>query len=156
MDLKKNYRKNVAAVILSSNYPSSKDIFLAKRNDMRNAWQFPQGGVDKEEGEEEALFRELKEEIGTNDIEIISQYPKWLYYDFPKNIINKMKPYDGQMQRYYLIKLNNENKINLKTKKPEFISYKFAKYDDILDETVYFKKKIYSLVLSYFREKGYI
>ncbi len=46
-------------------------------------WQFPQGGIDEGESSEEALFRELKEEIGTKKVEIIAEYPEWIAYDFP-------------------------------------------------------------------------
>ena len=71
----KNYRKNVAAVILSENYPNKFEIFIASRCDIKDAWQFPQGGINEGETPEEALYRELEEEIGTSDIKIIAEYP---------------------------------------------------------------------------------
>ena len=83
--MQKKYRPNVAAVILSSSYPFKCEILVAKRVDMDDIWQFPQGGIDKGETPKEAILRELKEEIGTNDVEILSAYPSWLSYDFPKH-----------------------------------------------------------------------
>ena len=68
----KTYRPNVAAIILSPKYPLVCELFIASRTDIRNAWQFPQGGIDKSESPKEALFRELKEEIGTNQVDIIA------------------------------------------------------------------------------------
>ena len=80
----KNYRPNVAAIILSPKYPEVCEVMVALRNDIKNAWQFPQGGIDEDETPREALFRELREEIGTSDIEVIAEYPNWLSYDFPE------------------------------------------------------------------------
>ena len=68
MSQQKFYRPNVAAIIVSSAYPQVKEIFIAERNDLAGVWQFPQGGIDEGETSEEALFRELKEEIGTNKV----------------------------------------------------------------------------------------
>ena len=98
---KKKLRPNVAAIILSSKYPAKCEIFIASRTDIPNAWQFPQGGIDEGENTKEALLRELEEEIGTKDIEIIAEYPTWVSYLFPPVIAQKMYPYDGQKQKYY-------------------------------------------------------
>jgi putative (di)nucleoside polyphosphate hydrolase len=71
----KNYRPNVAAIVLSPKYPLNCEVFIASRIDVEtNAWQFPQGGIDDGENAKEALFRELKEEIGTDDVSIIAEY----------------------------------------------------------------------------------
>ena len=155
-----SYRPNVAAVILSERYPEFCEFFIAKRNDIKRTkciWQFPQGGIDNGESPQEALYRELGEEIGTNDIEILAEYPQWLKYDFPKgNIQTKMYPYKGQMQRYFLVKLKSDSKINLATEIPEFIEHKFVPFDSILLNVVYFKRRIYKKVLEYFKKEGYI
>ncbi len=153
---KKIYRPNVAAIVLSCKYPLKSEIFIASRSDIANSWQFPQGGIDKDETPEDALFRELKEEIGTNEIEIIAQYPKWVSYDFPNTVAKKMYPFDGQIQKYFLVKLKNNTKINLKTKHPEFDNYKFIKYKEVFDYIVYFKRPIYKEVLNYFKKEGYL
>lgn len=154
--INKIYRKNVAAIILSSNYPNTCSFFVGERNDIKNAWQFPQGGIDDRETPKEALFRELKEEIGTNNIEILAEYPEWISYDFPSAAVKKMYKFDGQIQKYFLVRLKSEAVINITTKEPEFINYKFVNYEDLLTITTSFKKKIYKEVLTYFRKEGYI
>ena len=151
----KKYRPNVAAVILSSKYPEKVEVLIAKRNDL-DAWQFPQGGIDEGETPREALFRELKEEIGTDEVEILSEVPNWLSYDFPKRIAQKMYPYDGQRQKYFLVKLKKGAKVNLKTEIPEFEDYKFVGINEIFDYVKSFKRPVYKEILYYFRKEGYI
>ena len=153
---KKTYRPNVAAIILSSKYPLECEIFVASRIDIKNAWQFPQGGIDEFETPKEALFRELKEEIGTNDIDVIAEYPKWISYDFPHSVVKKMYPYDGQTQKYFLVRLKDNKSIDINTKEPEFDEYRFVEIKDIFDHVTYFKRPVYRQVLQYFKEKGYL
>jgi putative (di)nucleoside polyphosphate hydrolase len=148
------YRPNVAMIIVSNNYPEKKEIFIAQRNDMKDVWQFPQGGIDKGEDVEEALFRELEEEIGTQRVKVIAEYPEWISYDFPEKIAKKMKPYKGQTQKYFLLKLKKKAKINIDTKHPEFDDYKFVSMDEVLEMTAHFKKPVYEKVLKYFVEEG--
>ncbi|MCZ6105502.1 RNA pyrophosphohydrolase [Campylobacter ureolyticus] len=154
--MEKNYRPNVAAIIMSSLYPFEMKFFLAKRVDIKDAWQFPQGGIDKGETPEMALFRELKEEIGTDEVEIIAQYPKWLSYDFPEDVLEKMKPYSGQIQKYFLVRLKKNAKIKLNTEIPEFNDYNFVSFDEIDKNVRSFKRESYLEVLNYFKDKGYI
>jgi len=151
---KKKYRPNVAMIIVSSEYPEKKDLFIAQRNDIKGVWQFPQGGIDQGEEVKEALFRELEEEIGTRDVEIIAEYPEWISYDFPEKIAKKMKPYVGQKQRYFLVKLAKDAKIKLDTEHPEFDEYKFVDADEVLKYTAHFKKPVYETVLNYFKKEG--
>ncbi len=154
--MEKNYRPNVAAIIMSSLYPFEMKFFLAKRVDIKDAWQFPQGGIDKGETPKMALFRELKEEIGTDEVEIIAEYPKWLSYDFPEDVLEKMKPYSGQIQKYFLVRLKKNAKIKLKTEIPEFNDYDFVSFDEVDKNVKSFKRKSYLEVLNYFKDKGYI
>lgn len=153
----KNYRPNVAAIVLSSKYPLTCDVFIASRIDVdTNAWQFPQGGIDEGEDVEAALFRELKEEIGTDDVSIVAKYPKCVSYDFPQSVAKKMAPYDGQKQQYFLVKLNSGAKINIDTEIPEFDDYKFVPSKNIFDHVTYFKRTVYKEVLQYFKKEGYL
>lgn len=152
----KFYRPNVAAIIVSHEYPEIKDIFIAERSDLEGVWQFPQGGIDEGESAEEALFRELEEEIGTKKVEIIAEYPEWIAYDFPAHIALKMAPYAGQKQRYFLVRLKQGAKIDLDTKHPEFKAYRFVKIGELLSHIAHFKKPVYERVISYFRTKGYL
>jgi len=152
----KRYRPNVAAVILSSNYPMKCEFLIARRDDIKDVWQFPQGGIDDGESAKEALFRELKEEIGTDKIEILAKYPEKLKYDFPKTIAKRMYPFDGQSQTYFLVRLKHHAKIKLDTKHPEFDDYKFVKRKEIFDIVTFFKRPVYQKVLNYFKKEGYI
>ena len=153
---KKNYRPNVAAIVLSAAYPYNCEIFIASRVDVKDAWQFPQGGIDKGESPKIALLRELEEEIGTSDVQIIAEYPDWISYDFPEKVAAKMAPFDGQTQKYYLVKLNKGAKINIKTSHPEFNDYKFVQTKEVFEHITVFKRDVYKKVLKYFRINGYL
>ncbi|MCK9454575.1 MAG: RNA pyrophosphohydrolase [Sulfurimonas sp.] len=148
------YRPNVAMIIVSSFYPQKKEIFLAHRNDLKNVWQFPQGGIDEGEEVREALFRELLEEIGTDSVEIIAEFPEWISYDFPSRIAENMKPFIGQKQKYFLVKLQEEAVININTQEPEFSDYKFVSTEEALNLSASFKKDVYESVISYFKKEG--
>lgn len=152
----KPYRPNVAAIILSSDYPKKKRIFLGERSDLTTIWQFPQGGIDKGESPRDALFRELKEEIGTNKIEVIAEYPEWISYDYPEDVIKRRRPFYGQTQRYFLVRLKKSATIDLDTKHPEFSDYRFFKLKHLFDEMTHFKKPIYEKVIRYFKEEGHL
>lgn len=150
------YRPNVAMVIVSNQYPKKKEVFIAHRNDLDGVWQFPQGGIDNGEEVKEALFRELEEEIGTKEVEVVAEYPEWISYDFPEKIALNMKPYTGQRQRYFLVKLKKDAKIDIDTEHPEFDKYRFVGINDVLEITAHFKKPVYEKVLSYFKQEGYL
>ena len=154
MTKKDLYRPNVAMIIVSNNYPDKKEIFLAQRNDLSDVWQFPQGGIDEGEEVKEALFRELEEEIGTDKVEIIAEYPEWISYDFPTKIAKNMKPWIGQKQRYFLVKLKKSAKINIQTAHPEFNDYKFVGVDEVLKQSASFKQEVYESVINYFKDEG--
>ncbi len=152
----KNYRRNVAAVILSSDYPAICRIFIAERSDIEGAWQFPQGGIDEDETVKGALMRELKEEIGTDEVEIIDEYPEWISYDFPETVAQKMYPYDGQQQRYFLVRLKPGAVISLDTKVPEFSQYRFVDVKELMEVVSHFKRPIYKKVIAHFQKTGYL
>jgi putative (di)nucleoside polyphosphate hydrolase len=156
MTQNKFYRPNVAAIIVSHEYPKSKEIFIAERSDLEGVWQFPQGGIDEGESAQEALFRELSEEIGTKKVEVIAEYPEWIAYDFPAHVAEKMAPFAGQKQRYFLVRLKKGAIINLETKHPEFKAYRFVNIDELLEHVAHFKKPVYEQVISHFRTKGYL
>ncbi len=156
MKKKDLYRPNVAMILVSHRYPQKKEIFIAQRNDLRDVWQFPQGGIDKGEEVQEALFRELEEEIGTNKASIVAEYPEWISYDFPPKIALKMKPFIGQTQRYFLLKFDEDAKININTEHPEFDAYKFVGVDEVLGLSASFKQDVYKKVLSYFKNEDYL
>jgi len=157
MQNKKRYRPNVAAVILSSKYPEKCEFFVAHRSDIKNAWQFPQGGIDEGETPREALHRELLEEIGCNDVEILGEFPEWITYDFPSVARGKCYSYDGQTQKYFLVRLKEEAKIDLQAFEiPEFEEYEFVEYEELFRKVTYFKRKVYRRVIDYFIQEGLI
>ncbi len=150
-----DYRPNVAAIILSSDYDQTKQFVIARRTGMRRGWQFPQGGIDKGETPQEALLRELREEIGTDEVDIIGEYPEWIRYDFPEPKTTKVYPFKGQSQRYFLVKLRPSAKIDLSTyKTPEFEEYKLIGLEQLFKKVSYFKRPSYRRVIEYFRKKG--
>ena len=153
---KKNYRPNVGAVVLSPSYPFETKILLARRCDIADAWQFPQGGIDEGETPKMALLRELREEIGTDMVDIIAQYPGWISYDFPPSIVTKMSPYDGQIQKYFLVRLKQDASIDLTSDEAEFDAYTFVNLDEIDRYVNHFKKRSYMEVLKYFKDEGFI
>jgi len=158
MQTKKRYRPNVAAVILSSDYPLKCEFFLGKRSDIKNTWQFPQGGIDKGETPKEALLRELQEEIGCNSVDVIAECPFWIKYDFPNGVTaRKMYPFDGQVQKYFLVKLKNGSKIDLDSyHEPEFEDYRYVEYEQLLKKATYFKRRVYKRVIEHFVREGHI
>ncbi len=159
MQTKKRYRPNVAAVILSSDYPHKCEFFLGKRSDIKNAWQFPQGGIDEGETPKEALLRELQEEIGCNNVEVIAEYPYWIKYDFPTGAsrAKKIYPFDGQTQKYFLVRLKNGAKIDLDSyHEPEFEEYRYVEYKQLLKKATYFKRRVYRRVIEHFVREGHI
>ena len=157
MECVKSYRPNVAAVILSSKYPEKCEFFIAHRSDIKNAWQFPQGGIDEGETPEEALLRELQEEIGCNSIEILGEYPEWISYDFPATSRGKQYPFDGQTQKYFLVRLKECATIDLEAYDiPEFKEYEFVDYESLFSRVTYFKRKVYRRVIDHFIKEGLI
>ena len=152
----KDYRKNVAAVVLSQSYPEKCEFFLAERFDLRGVWQFPQGGIDSGESAREALFRELEEEIGTREVEIIAECKEWVSYDFPPGVAENMKPFKGQVQKYFLVRLKRDCNVDINTKEPEFFRYEFVDFENLMKRINHFKRPVYMRVLSYFRKEGYI
>ncbi|WP_309496462.1 RNA pyrophosphohydrolase [Sulfurovum sp.] len=154
----KSYRPNVAAVILSSKYPAKCEFFIAHRSDIRNAWQFPQGGIDEGETPRDALRRELLEEIGCDKVEVLGEFPEWISYEFPeKSKSKKIYAFDGQTQKYFLVRLKDGAEIDLCAYDiPEFEEYEFVEYEELFKKVTYFKRKVYRRVIDYFIKEGLI
>ena len=149
------YRPNVAAIVLSSDYDKTQHFVIARRTGMRRGWQFPQGGIDAHEMPKEALLRELREEIGTDEVAILGEYPEWIQYDFPQIKGVKKYPYKGQRQRYFLVRLSEDAVIDLAAHVvPEFEEYRLVTYHELFRRVTFFKRPSYRKVIQYFRRKG--
>ena len=126
-------------------------IFVGQRLDIiDSAWQMPQGGVDRHETTDQAMLRELEEEIGTRDVEVIVKSEKLYRYNLPLELSGRLwgGKYKGQRQIWYALRFRGKDKdINIKTRDPEFRDWKWGTKDELLDIIVPFKKNLYECVL---------
>ena len=139
----------------------SNQIFVAKRLDNpSDAWQMPQGGIDEGEAPREAAFRELSEEIGTANVEVVAETDDWLRYDLPKELIGKLWKgrFRGQEQKWFLMRFSGkDSEIDLNTHKPEFSNWKWADVSAVPSLIVPFKRDLYRELVRRFQhlvEKG--
>lgn len=138
------YRLNVGIILINE----SGRVFWGKRQG-HEAWQFPQGGLAPGETPTEALFRELREEIGLDreDVMILGVTKRWLKYRLPKQYLRHgSKPLViGQKQKWFLLKLiSSEQKIRLDlSDTPEFDSWRWVDYKEPSDLVIFFKKQVY-------------
>ena len=146
------YRKSVLAVFIKFDKNKDKDkdkdqkqVLVLERYDTPNAWQLPQGGVEKDESYIKALYREMLEELGSNDFEILKVSSELVSYDFPDEIKKLLKTaYIGQSAYWYLCKFNDQAApyLDLATDK-EFRAYKWVAVDKVLNYSVSWKKQAY-------------
>lgn len=145
------FRHGVGIILVNSR----RQLFLAKRIG-KDAWQFPQGGMMDDETPEQAMLRELKEEVGLQpeDVKVLSMSRRWLRYRLPKRLIrHHSKPLCiGQKQKWFLLRLvNNDAKIDLSmTEKPEFDSWAWVSYWYPLSQVVAFKRRVYNMAMREF------
>jgi putative (di)nucleoside polyphosphate hydrolase len=122
-------------------------VFVGKRKDNpNNKWQMPQGGVDNGEDYISAMRRELMEETSIKNIEIIKEIKKKYQYELPQNLIGIIwkGKYRGQKQKWFVAKfLGQDTEINLNTKNPEFIEWKWIDPKSLPEVIVDFKRNLY-------------
>lgn len=148
------YRRNVAAIIFN---PKGK-IFIALRHDLakEGIWSFPQGGIDHNENPREAIKRELLEEIGTDQIEVLEEHPEWLAYDFPPNVLlNPLKgKFKGQTQKWFAVRFTGKDSdINLDSDvEKEFDEWKWIDITELEYIKTGYKHDIYRDISEYFKK----
>ena len=129
-------------------------IFAGKRIDNRSeAWQMPQGGIDEGEDAVTACFREMAEEIVTDNAELVAEYPDWLDYDIPEPLANKLwhGTYRGQSQKWMLLRYRGaDSDINIETDIPEFESWQWMAPEQLVQLAVPFKKDVYQALMAEF------
>ena len=140
-------RKGVGIIVLNKN----NQVFVGKRKDNPgNNWQMPQGGVDKGENYISAMQRELFEETSIKNIKIIKEIENILEYELPENLVGIIwkGKFRGQKQKWYITKfLGQDNEINLNTKHPEFIDWKWIEPQKLPEVIVNFKRDLYLKLL---------
>ncbi len=136
-------RQGVGIILLNQN----NQVFVGKRKDNPiDKWQMPQGGIDFNETPLKAMRRELAEETSITKIEILKEIENWLEYELPPNLLGKIWKgrYRGQKQKWFIAKFTGEdNEINLNTKYPEFIEWKWINYNLLPEVIVDFKREVY-------------
>tara|TARA_B100000214_G_scaffold324825_1_gene262035 strand:- start:58 stop:528 length:471 start_codon:yes stop_codon:yes gene_type:complete len=139
-------RKGVGVVLLNNN----NQVFVAKRIDNPNDfWQMPQGGIDKNEDSFNAALRELKEETSIINVKLIKEIQEEITYNLPQNLLGIIwkGKFKGQTQKWYIMRfLGDDTEINLKTKRPEFLEWKWVNIENITDKVVDFKLHVYEKI----------
>ena len=139
-------RNGVGIIVLNKD----NKVFVAKRIDNpKNFWQMPQGGVDEGEDLLSAAFRELEEETSIKKVKLIKEIDEMTTYLLPKHLLGIIwkGKYKGQKQKWFLMKyLGNDSEININTKKPEFLDWKWIDIDHITDVVVDFKLEVYQII----------
>jgi len=145
-------RTGVGIVVLNS----KSKVFVAKRKDNPiNKWQMPQGGVDEGEDLLTAMKRELTEETSITSIKVLREIETWLEYELPKHLVGIIwkGKYRGQKQKWFVVKfLGNEDEININTKNPEFIEWRWIDIKKLPEVIVDFKRHIYVRLVAELKE----
>jgi putative (di)nucleoside polyphosphate hydrolase len=129
-------------------------VFVGRRNDVPDAaWQMPQGGIDPGETPRAAAFRELREELGTANADIVAVTRNWLSYALPAELLARLPAprWRGQTQKWFLMRFAGaDDEIDVATEHPEFSAWKWVPADDLLGLIVPFKRELYRHVLATF------
>jgi len=144
------YRPGVGVMLLDA----ANRVFVGRRIDIAgNNWQMPQGGIDKGETPRQAALRELKEEVGTDQAEIIAESTRWLSYEVPSDITRRLwrGRYRGQRQKWFAMRfLGRDEDIDLRTHHPEFDAWKWVAATELPRLIVPFKRQLYLDILAEF------
>lgn len=146
------YRRGVGIVLFNR----EAKVFAAQRIDTAEpAWQLPQGGIDAGEAPRDAALRELEEEIGTANAEIIGETRDWIRYDLPAEIVPRVwgGRFRGQEQKWFALRfLGDDSEIRIETEHPEFSAWRWVAFADLPDLIVPFKRPLYLALIEEFRD----
>ena len=139
-------RNGVGVVVLNQ----ENKVFVAKRIDNpKDFWQMPQGGVDDGEDFLKAAYRELEEETSIKSVELIKELDGMITYELPDRLLGIIwkGKYRGQKQKWFLMRFNGDDKeININTRHPEFLDWKWIELDQLTKVVVDFKLHVYKEV----------
>lgn len=148
------YRPCVGIMLLN---PQGR-VFVGQRIDTnQDAWQMPQGGIDKGEDPKDAALRELWEEtsVSAKNVTIAAQTPEWLTYDLPHDLVPKIWKgrYRGQKQLWFLMRFSGtDDQVVIETEHPEFSEWTWIDPADLVEKIVPFKREVYAQVVAAFSD----
>ncbi len=149
--LPSEYRSGVGVMLLNS----CNEVLVGRRRTVEGeSWQMPQGGIDHGENPRGAVYRELKEEIGTDNVEILAESKDWLHYDLPADLLGKVwgGRWRGQRHKWFVARFKGiDAEINIDTAHPEFSDWKWVAVDELPTIIVAFKRSVYLAVIEEFR-----
>jgi putative (di)nucleoside polyphosphate hydrolase len=129
-------------------------VFIGeRRGPLLDAWQMPQGGIDRGETPRAAAWRELREEVGTDRARLVAESRQWLSYDLPPQLrpARWQERYRGQSQRWFAFRFTGEDAdIDLTAHEPVFDRWRWASAPEVLVLVVAFKRPVYQAVLTEF------
>lgn len=144
------YRPCVGIMLINRNG----EVWVGRRSDTPDAWQMPQGGIDKGEEPRDAALRELAEEIGTAEARIVAETAGWLSYDLPGELVGKVwkGKYRGQTQKWFALEFTGiDSDIDpTGVEHPEFDAWRWCNADELSGLAVAFKRDIYDAVVAEF------
>ena len=144
------YRPGVGIMLLNRDGLA----FVAQRIDAPiEAWQMPQGGIDEGEDPKAAVFREMREEIGTDNADIIAESRDWLTYELPHELVPRVWKgrFRGQKQKWFALRFQGtDDEINIQTQDPEFRAWRWVEPGELPALIIPFKRQLYCHLLEEF------
>jgi len=145
------YRRGVGVMLVNAR----NQVFVGKRSDITGeSWQMPQGGIDPGEEPRQAALRELAEETGVEQAEIIAETEDWLSYELPAELVGRVwgGGYRGQTQKWFLARFTGDDAdIELDGAEPEFSAWKWLPVAELVETIVPFKRRLYETLVARFR-----